>query len=274
MKQTLQFREYAIPACLLACMLSGCSTVDSSTYTRGAIQSGMPLRLQREAFGFEYPVNPRLGTVKVCGFTETRFDNPPVRHNLGLALLPIVCLATYWDRADWMLWESNEGAYKPVGLDMAEAIACELRSSGTFGRVLGPAEAGAFDFVLEGDVRKFILKLRPHLCGVSISLAPFVGVLGIPLGNWSLEQKVDLRLRLASDGRVVWREVIETGASGSMSAYSGGNPMQFGYPYPACMEPVVKELVAKLPSIIAVSNGSSPTVPSGAVSQSVGEKNP
>ena len=242
--------QFAILAFASGSLLGGCSTVNSSVYTQGAIQSSMPIDRRRDAFWVTEAKTSDLGALKVVPFTESRWENPPAAHNLAAAFFPVFCVMTYWDRSDWMQWGSDEGAYKPVGLDVAETISLQLRHSDLFADVVGPSEAAPFDYVLEGDVSKYVLRLRPHLCGVSIAFAPMVGVFGIPLGSWTFEQKLEFRLRRAVDGRLIWQSAIATQATGAMAAYHGGNPMQFGYPYDACLAPVIRELLATLPQEI------------------------
>lgn len=228
-----------------ACCFMGCSTVNSETYTRGAIQSSYV------ASGYDPLItgNGRFGILKVDSFTESRERNSKERQNLWLAYLPIACIGTYWDRPGWMLWGSDQGAYKSVGLDMAEVVRNELKASGLFRKVLGPNESGEADYVIEGDVQELNYKTNPHLCGVSIFLAPFAGTVGLPMGNWEVDQKVKLQLKKLSGGRadVLWSKVFPTRAEGQMAAYYGGNPMQFGYPYEDAFKPVVDGLIAALP---------------------------
>jgi len=235
-------------AALAVINFTGCSTVTSETYTRGAIQSS------RASVSYD-PLSARdvqYGTIKVKCFTESRERNGKERHNLWMAYLPVLCVTTYWDRPGWMLWGSDQGAYKPVGLDMAEVICDELKASGQFKKVLGPNETGDADFIIEGDVQELNYKTNPHLCGASVFFAPLVGAVGAPLGNWSIEQKVKLRIRLttgaASD--VLWSEIFTTGAHGRMAAYYGGNPMQFGYPYEEAFKPVVSGLLRDIPGVL------------------------
>ncbi len=240
--------HYLIFCSLSVCLslgLCGCSTVTSSTYTRGAIQSAF-FDLHGSENPYVTPISPLLGTVQVYPFSESRVYYAADRHNLALSFFPVACICTYWDRNDWMLWSNAEGAYKPVGIDMAEAIRNELYYTGRFQKVLGPYDEGTPDLIVEGDVQKLSLRLRPHLCGVSTFFAGLVGIFGIPLGTWSLEQTVLVQIKSPSTGEVVWNSIISTEAAGNMAAYSGGNPMQFGYPYEGCMRPVIKEVLTHL----------------------------
>ena len=190
---------------------------------------------------------PRLGTIKVECFTESRARRCYERHNLGLVYIPLFCVATYWDRPDWMLWDRYKEGYKPVGLDMAEAIQQELDESGMFQKVLGPEDEGTADYVLRGDIQEFRLKLNPHLCGGSLFLAPFIGSIGIPLGNWKLSQKINVKLSKANQpANPVWQKDYSTVADGVMAAYYGRNPMQFGYPYEESLLPVLQDLKGQI----------------------------
>jgi len=245
-------------AVVLSC---GCSTVNSEIFTKGAIQAG------REIGVSDAPVKgPRnLGTVKVTRFTESRRRNQREEHNLWMAYIPIACVATYWDRPDWLVWGSDQGAYKPVGLDMAEAISGELADTGLFEKVLGPKDEGAADWVVSGDIQSLRLMLRPHLCGGSVILAPFIGATGVPMGNWSVEQRLVVEVKRVSDGRSMGEKLFNTQASGMMAAYFGNNPLQFGYPYVDMMSPVVAGLVSALPEMVAEARKHPPVVAEKAV---------
>lgn len=242
----------------LTAALCGCSTVNSGVYTRGAIQTRLR---ESQMFAAErHPATgqPRFGTVKVNRFTESRARRAFERHNLWLAYIPLACVGTYWDRPDWMLWQSDQEGYKPVGLDMAEALRTELEESGLFERVLGPEDEGDADWVIDGDVPVFALRLRPHLCGGSVILAPCFGALGLPLGSWRFEQRVKLAVRAAGMPEAVWAQTFDTFAGGAMAAYYGRNPMQFGYPYEALMAPVASDVVRALPQALAKARQAAP----------------
>lgn len=243
---------------ILACAwCTGCSTVTSQTYTQGAIQSG---RLYRPS---DNPASAKamFGTIKVCRFSESRAKYSRERHNLWLVYFPIACIGTFWDRPDWMLWASDKGAYKPAGLDMAEALRDELTESGLFERVLGPQDEGPAEWMIEADIQALKLRTRPHLLGCSILCAPVIGGLGLPLGWWSLEQRVKVRLVSGTGDSCVWEKTVLTRAKGPIAAYYGRYPVQFGYPYEAAMRPVVTEVFAGLLSKCAKPRSTSTSTP-------------
>lgn len=251
-------RSWLLPLALTAA-LCGCSTVDSGVYTRGAIQARLHESQRFAAVTSPAAARqPRFGTVKVNRFTESRARRAFERHNLWLAYIPLACVGTYWDRSDWMLWQRDQEGYKPVGLDMAEALQAELEESGLFGRVLGPQDEGGAEWVIDGDVPVFALRLRPHLCGGSVALAPCFGILGLPLGTWRFEQRVKLAARAAGASGTVWEQTFDTSAGGSMAAYYGRNPMQFGYPYEALMAPVAAGAVRALPQALEKARQAAP----------------
>lgn len=241
--------------------MCGCSTVNSSVYTKGAIQesrhvaaaSGLTERAGGQGACF--------GTVKVNRFTESRERRAVERHNLWLACIPIACVGTYWERPDWMIWPSDQAGYKPAGMDMAEALQAELADSGLFRNVLGPKDEGSADWEIDGDIEVLSLMLRPHLCGLSVIVAPYIGALGVPLGTWDFDQRVKVRLRYGGvEGHAedVFGKVFATRATGTMAAYYGGNPLQFGYPYDGLMRPVVSDILAELPPTLAKAELSRP----------------
>ncbi len=237
------FVSFSLRLGLLVCALgTGCSTVTSQTYTRGAIQSAKLYR----PFYTPPPAHATFGTIKVCPFSESRAKFSRERHNLWLVYIPIACIGTFWDRPDWMLWGSDKGAYKPAGLDMAEAVRNELSESGLFKKVLGPEDEGQADWIVEADIQGLNLRTRPHLLGGSLFVAPVIGGLGLPLGMWSLDQRVNVRLLSGAGGASLWEKTILTRAKGPIAAYYGGYPIQFGYPYEKAFLPVVTELLACL----------------------------
>jgi hypothetical protein len=243
-----------VAAGLLAC---GCSTVNSTTLTQGAIQSS------RKATGFvpaEGGSKGTLGTIQVRAFTESRARNCQESHNLWLAYIPVACANTYWERPNWMLWNSIRSVYKPVGLDMAEALCTELEETGLFQRVLKPDEQGEADWLVDGDVQELKYSMYPHLCGGSIFLAPFLGALGLPLGNWEIDQRVCVKVKASVDQSLLLEKTTATQARGVMAAYYGGNPMQFGYPYEQNMRPVVADLLSALPQKLAAAQKTLPAV--------------
>ena len=245
---------FCVAACLFVC---GCATVNSATFTQGAIQSS------RKATGFvpgEGAGKGTLGTIQVRAFTESRARNSQERHNLWLAYIPIACADTYWVRPNWLMWNPIHSAYKPVGLDMAETLCQELEETGQFQRVLKPDEQGDPDWVIDGDVQELTYTMYPHLCGGSIILAPFLGALGLPLGNWEIEQKVCLKVKSSAEMSLLFEKTTATHARGMMAAYYGGNPMQFGYPYEEAMRPVVTDLFSVLPQKLAAVQKARPPV--------------
>jgi len=237
--------------------VSGCSTVNSTTFTQGAIQSGRKgAAVAQEGEGRK----GTLGVVQVLPFTESRVRNHQERHNLWLAYIPIACVGTYWERPDWLLWDTNRSAYKPVGLDMAETLCLELEETGLFNKVLRPDEQGLTDWIIEGDVQKLTYEMRPHLCGGSIILAPFLGALGLPMGTWSVDQKVCLKVKASADASTLFEKTVETHSDGLIGACYGGNPMQYGYPYGQAMGPVVSGLLSELPKKVAAAQKTLPPV--------------
>ncbi|MDD4103110.1 MAG: caspase family protein [Kiritimatiellae bacterium] len=239
---------------LVIAVMCGCSTVNSGVYTKGAIQQGRHVAAasdQPDGSGGQGAV---FGTVKVNRFTESRDRRAVERHNLWLACIPLACVGTYWERPDWMLWSSDQAGYKPAGIDMAEALQSELAGSGLFRNVLGPNDTGSADWEIDGDIEMLSLMLRPHLCGLSVIMAPYVGAVGIPLGTWTFDQRVKVRLRyggVEGASEDIFGKVFATQAEGMMAAYYGGNPMQFGYPYDSLMRPMVSTILAELPPTLA-----------------------
>lgn len=244
MRRSILIRRFGL-ALAVGLSLSSCSSLTSTTYTRGIIQSSRP----RKVAATDAPA-PQGPTIRVERFTESRTRNCAESHTLWLAWIPGACAATYWDRPDWLLWDESHSAYKPVGQDMAEALKGELDEAGLCGRVLGPADSGDADWVLHGDVRQLRLLLRPHMLGLTLFAAPIIGELGIPLGSWRLDQEVALRLEPKAGGAPIWQHTIRSEASGLMAAYYGGTPLQFGYPYAEAMGPVRQALLAELPPVL------------------------
>ena len=247
--------------------VGGCSTVNSTTFTQGAIQSG-----RKKSAAVAQDGEGRkgtLGVVHVRCFTESRGRNHQESHNLWLAYIPIACVGTYWERPDWLLWDPNRSAYKPVGLDMAEALCLELEETGLFNKVMRPDEEGFADWIIEGDVQKLTYEMRPHLCGGSILLAPFLGTLGLPMGTWSVDQKVCLKGKAAADASTLFEKTVETHSDGLIGACYGGNPMQYGYPYGQAMGPVVSGLLSELPGKLAAARKTLP--PAGGLAKAAGK---
>jgi uncharacterized caspase-like protein len=257
MKQ--KFSVLIILVALSLVVASGCSTVNSGVFTTGAIQTRQR-QLATSAGKVLSDEKRPFGTVRVNCFTESRTARAAERHNLWLACIPIACVGTYWDRSDWLIWQSDQAAYKPAGLDMAQALQLELADSGLFRKVLGPKDVGDVDWEIDGDIQSLELMLRPHLCGGSVLLSPFIGSLGLPLGTWCVEQKVKLGIRYGGpvEATAIWSKAFETKATGMMAAYYGGNPIQFGYPYEALLSPVVSEVIAGLPPMLAKAETSRP----------------
>jgi hypothetical protein len=139
----------ALLAVLSPMIFCGCSTVNSTTVTKGVIQCGLA-----ENGGAAPGVASKetLGVVQVQAFKESRARNCREQHNLWLAYIPLACVGTYWEKPDWLIWNSYHSAYKSVGQDMAEALCLELEATGLFEKVLRPGEAGATDWVIEGDL--------------------------------------------------------------------------------------------------------------------------
>lgn len=221
----------------------GCSSVTSAEYTRGIIQSGRVFRHT------ELPLPPSdnaSARVKVACFTESRKRHAGERHSLWLVYLPLACTATTWERSDWLLWGSDKGGYKPAGLDMAEAIRNELEVSGLFQRVMGPSDDDQAEWTVEGDIRNLTLRTYPHLLGCTVFAAPLIGSAGLPLGLWTAEQQVHIKISRASTRRVVWEQTFSTRASGPIAAYYGRYPEQFGYPYDELLKPLTADLIAQL----------------------------
>jgi uncharacterized protein YceK len=89
--------------------VGGCATVNSTTFTQGAIQSG------RKSAAVAQDGEGRkgtLGVVQVLPFTESRVGNQQERHNLWRAYIPI----GVWDVIGNVRigpLDTNRSAYKP-----------------------------------------------------------------------------------------------------------------------------------------------------------------
>ena len=223
----------------------GCSSVTSHEYTQGIIQSSRIFQRAEQAS----PSPASQTVVKVCCFSESRERYAGESHTLWLVYLPLFCTASSWERSNWLLWGSDKGGYKPAGLDMAEAIGNELDESGLFKQVYGPATEGQAEWLVEGDIRNLTLRTYPHLLGCSVFFAPLIGGIGLPLGQWNIEQQVHLRIVSSKTHQVAWEQTFTTQARGLIAAYYGRYPLQFGYPYDQVMRPVVNELIMQLKKV-------------------------
>jgi hypothetical protein len=144
------------------------------------------------------------------------------------------------------LWNSDKGGYKSAGLDMAEAIRNELEVSGLFQGVMGPFDDQKAEWTVEGDIRNLTLRTYPHLLGCTVFAAPVIGSVGLPLGLWTAEQQVHIKIRRAATRKVVWEQTFSTRASGPIAAYYGRYPEQFGYPYADLLSPLTADLIVQL----------------------------
>lgn len=230
---------------LLALLTTGCG-ISSEVYREGAIQSAYNPRTT--------PLGESTGRdldLVVKPFSESRRTRRE-KQALWLCALPVGSLGAYWKRPDWLLWEEpHYAAYKSAGEDVAEVLAREFRRSGLFRSVrVQQTDAGA-DLVVEGDVQNLTLTLRPHFLGTSIFVGHILGQLGAPMGNWSVEQSLDIRLSEASSAKVLWENTFQTNAGGLIAAYYGGDPMRCGYPAEPLIAPVVEKTLQETQRALA-----------------------
>ncbi len=242
--------RFCVRGCLLLCvaglLAAGCQGVGVQDYRDGAIQTAYRSTVQSRT------ESPGKGLVlSVPPFQESRRDRKE-RQNLWLSAVPVASCWAYWEQPDWLLWqESYYSTYKPAGRDLAEVFAAELSKSGLFGSVrVGDVTTGA-DLILKGDVCDLTLTMRPHFLGTSAWIGWMLGVVGLPMGEWTVVQHLDLRLVEAGSGKVVWEKTAETRDGGSIAAYYGRNPLQCGYPADKLLSPVVQEVIAEVEQVLA-----------------------
>ena len=126
-------------------------------------------------------------------------------------------------------------------------VESDLVRAGIFAKVTDNPQVGA-PLVLEGFVHDLTLTQYPHYYGFSYVIGQPLGLLGIPMGNWAVSQKITFRLLSRESRSIVWEKTYDTGTKGITAMYYGRNPMSHGYPYEALLEPVVADLLANLES--------------------------
>jgi len=183
--------------------------------------------------------------------TESRREYAFEKQSLWMCTLPLISVGAYWKQPDWLLWNKPYYAgYKHAGQDLAEVFAQQARRSGMFGTVTSGAPGDARhpepNFVLSGDVENLTLTWCPHFLGLSMWLGEPLGRLGVPMGQWKVEQSLRLQLTDPTGERVYWQHSFTTRAAGVIAAYYGSDPMRCGYPPEKLLDPVVAELLEQL----------------------------
>lgn len=228
-------RIFLAPAFIIATLvITACSTVNSTVYTKGAVQSA---RSQKKSLMVNKRETVSQQALCINPFIDLR-DRPEDTSRLWMCAVPVLSVFSRWEKTDWLNWDTKYYAgYKPFSVDLVEVVKSELTLDG-----INCAPAGETPLILDGTIEELTLTLRPHFWGTSFIIGEYLGLMGIPMGSWDVEQRLKFRLSERNSNKVVWQKTYATKTNGSIAAYYGKNPLSHGYPYVELLEPVLKDV--------------------------------
>lgn len=231
---------------------TACSTVNPTVYTKGAVQSA---RLKKNLSSSSISLKKNtLPTVCIKPFIDLR-NRPEDIGRLWMCAVPGLSIFSCWEKPDWLNWDTTYYAgYKPFSLDLSEVVQDELQQAGVSSAIVCENEPCASSLILDGTVSELTLTLHPHFWGTSYIIGEPLGLLGIPMGNWEVVQKLSFRLLEKNSGRVIWQKTYDTKADGLMAMYYGKNPLSHGYPYQQLLEPILKDVISSLKKYVEDDN--------------------
>ncbi len=221
-------------------VLSGCSTVNSDVYTQGALQSAYRSSLRPESY--DTPSDLKL---YISPFVDLRTEKEDTG-NLWKCAVPVLSMQARWDKPDWLDWDPMQYAgYKPFAQDLTEVFTGSLKKTGLLKSVCTD-QTERCDLILKGEIDELKLSLYPHFYGTSYFVGQFMGLLGIKMGDWDVQQTISLRIEDPITGKVIWRKRYKTDDQGALAMYYGRNPIAYGYPADQLIAPVLKTFRADL----------------------------
>lgn len=227
------------PAVMILC--SGCRGISSDVYRKGAV--GYSYRSQSVAG--KPDIADKL-SIAVQVFSESRSSRRE-KQTLWACPFPLLSFAAFWENPHWLLWDDEfYSSYKPLGEDMAEIFRRELECKKLFRVVLSGKRDDEADLVLSGDISELTLTERPHCNGAGFIIGQFLGLAGLPFGNWEIRQDLSLVLSQRASGNVLWRKIFKTEAKGVSALYYGRDPLKNGYPSDQLFEPVVRQALNEI----------------------------
>jgi hypothetical protein len=228
-----------------------CSTVNPTVYTKGAVQSARSKKKLSSAISVK---NNTLPAVCIKPFVDLR-NRPEDIGRLWMCAVPGLSLFSCWEKPDWLNWDTTYYAgYKPFSLDLSEVVQDELQQAGVPSAIVCENELCAASLILDGTIDELSLTLHPHFWGTSYIIGEPLGLMGLPMGSWTVVQKISFRLLEKNSGRVVWQKTYDTNADGLMAMYYGKNPLSHGYPYQQLLEPILKDVVTGLKKYVKDDN--------------------